>query len=125
MELRGVRVLVVDDQPESRELLAEIFDIFGAETRTAASADAALKEVKSFAPNIVVSDLEMPGKDGYRLLAELRAEGVSVPVIAATGNPTGHRLRATAAGFAAFLAKPSPMDVIVEAVRSVLEPSTA
>jgi CheY-like chemotaxis protein len=125
MELLGVRVLVVDDRADSRELLAEVFDIFGAETRTASSADAALQELRSFTPDVVVSDLEMPGKDGYRLLADLRAEGLTVPVIAATGNPAAHQLRAAAAGFAAFLSKPSPIDVIAAAVRSVLEPGTA
>ena len=124
MELQGIRVLVVDDQSESRELLAEVFDIFGAETRTAPSVDAALQALKTFAPDVVVSDLEMPGKDGYRLLTEIRAEGVTVPAIAATGNPAGHRRRAEAAGFAAFLSKPSPIHVIAGAVRSVLEPTT-
>src|SRR5687767_3686887 len=112
MELHGVRILVVDDRPDSRELLAEVFEIFGAETRSVPSADEALAEIRSFAPDVVVSDLEMPGKDGYRFLAELRAEGVTVPVIAATGNPAGHRHRAEAAGFAAFLAKPSPIEVM-------------
>jgi CheY-like chemotaxis protein len=125
MELRGVRILVVDDLADSRELLTEVFELFGAETRSVPSADAAIQELKSFSPDVVVSDLEMPGKDGYRLLADLRAAGVSVPVIAATGNPSGHRLRAAAAGFAAFLAKPSSIDAIAGAVRGVLEPGTA
>ena len=125
MELRGVRVLVVDDRADSRELLAEIFEISGADARAVHSADAALQAIESFEPDVVVSDLEMPDKDGYRLLADLRAQGRSMPVIAATGNPEGHRRRAADAGFAAFLAKPSPIDVIVAAVRNVLEPSTA
>jgi CheY-like chemotaxis protein len=124
MDLPGVRILVVDDRPDSLALLAEVLALFGAETRTALSADAALHELNSFTPDVVVSDLEMPGKDGYRLLAELRAQGVTAPVIAATGNPADHRRRAAAAGFAAFISKPSPIDVVADVVRSVLEPST-
>ena len=123
MDLRGIRILVVDDRLDSLELLEEVLTHFGAETRTARSGDGALRELKSFAPDVVVSDLEMPGKDGYHLLRELRTAGVTVPVIAATGNPAGHRKRAKAAGFAAFLPKPSSIDVIAAVVRSVLEPS--
>ena len=121
MELLGVRILVVDDRLDYLELFAEIFDTLGAQTRTAPSADAALHELKSFHPHVVVSDLEMPGKDGYRLLKELRAEGMTMPVIAATGNASEHHRRlAAAAGFAAFLAKPASFEAIVQTVNGVL-----
>jgi CheY-like chemotaxis protein len=122
MDLLGVRILVVDDRLDSLELLAEVFTHFGAQTRTALSAEGALRELKNFTPDLVVSDLEMPGKDGYHLLAELRTAGLTVPVIAATGNPF-HRARAAAAGFAAFLSKPASIDAIAAVVRTVLEPS--
>lgn len=123
MNLHGVRVLVVDDRPDSLEVFGEIFDVLGAETRTACSAEAALQELKTFSAHVIVSDLEMPKKDGYRFLRDLRAAGLTVPVIASTGYVTAHhRERAAAAGFAAFLPKPSSVEVISRTVLSVISP---
>ena len=60
MDLLGVRILVVDDRPDSQEVFGEIFDALGAETRSACSAVAALQELETFSAHVVLSDLEMP-----------------------------------------------------------------
>lgn len=122
MELRAIRVLVVDDTPDSLDMLVELLAVLGAEVRGAASAEAALQECASFAPQVIVSDLEMPGASGYDLLKALRARGVGVPVIAITGYVTGrHAQRAAAAGFAAFLPKPFSLPTLRDAILRVVE----
>src|SRR5688572_13295460 len=112
--LRGIHVLVVDDNADARDLLRSILEYAGALVAVAASAAEALEYTRRLVPNVVVCDIAMPDHDGYWLLERLRADdgqpGVSVtavPVIAITGLPEEHRsAQAIERGFTAYLPKP-------------------
>ena len=108
--LDGIRVLVVDDELDAREVLGTILTAAGAEVELAASAYEALESLASFAPDVLVSDVGMPGDDGYALIRQVRG-GVSrfsrVPALALTAyaSPEDAR-RAVLAGFDTHLSKP-------------------
>ena len=107
----GVRVLVVDDDPDARELLTVLLEACGMLVRTAASARAALDALCEEPPDVLVSDIGMPEEDGYSLIRKIRAlqddEQRAVPAIALTAFArTEDRQRALRAGFDRHLAKP-------------------
>ena len=109
--LRGVRVLLVDDDLDVREALAAVLERYGAVIRTALSAEAAAAAIESFDPEIVVTDLGMPREDGYSLLDRMRARsrdgGGTTAFVALTAYAGAQEeSRALAAGFDAFLTKP-------------------
>jgi CheY-like chemotaxis protein len=109
--LRGVRVLVVDDERDTREILAVMLGRFGAEVRTAGSAVEGLATLKEWQPNLLVSDIGMPGEDGYVFLGRVRElaadAGGQIPAIALTAFASSQdRQRALEAGFQVHLAKP-------------------
>jgi signal transduction histidine kinase/FixJ family two-component response regulator len=111
-DLRGATVLVVDDEVDSRDLLLQLLDSWGARPSGAASAREALEVIARERPDLVVSDIAMPGEDGIAFVRELRrmeaARGESpVPVAALTAFARADdRDRTLAAGFDAHLAKP-------------------
>ncbi len=72
-ELEGLRVLVVDDELDARDLLAEILSNAGVHVRTAATAAEAMNEIESFPPDVLVCDIGMPGTDGFALMQRIRA----------------------------------------------------
>jgi len=123
-DLSGVRVLVVDDEQDSRELLRRILEDCGAQVRTAPSAEAALELLPLQRPDVLVSDIGMPGTDGYELLRRVRlmgaAQGGDVPAIAVTAFArTEDRVRALRAGYSVHVAKPMEPLEIVATVASV------
>ena len=122
MDLAGVSVLVVEDDPDARQLLAVVLEYCGATAHAAASVKDALAVCDEAAPAVVVSDLSMPGADGYAFLAAFRRDSAraNVPVIALTGY-SHHRDRALAAGFSDFLVKPVDPEQLCERVRHHLD----
>jgi CheY-like chemotaxis protein len=116
--LSGVRVLVVDDQPDARELLALVLERAGALVTTAATANAAVKLLRADRADVLVSDIGMPGVDGYDFMGRVRAlpasEGGRVPAVALTAYATEEdRRRALDAGFEEHVAKPvEPSDLV-------------
>jgi PAS domain S-box-containing protein len=118
--LDGIRVLVVDDQADERELLYTILTGRGAEVETAESADAALAIVERSAPAVLVTDLAMPEEDGYALLRRVRAlpdPHRGLPAIAVTAHARAEdRSRALSAGFQVYLPKPIEHARLVRAV---------
>jgi CheY-like chemotaxis protein len=107
--LDGVRILVVDDQPDERELFSTILGSAGADVRTAGSMDEAIDRLSAWEPTVMVTDLAMPGGDGYMLLRRVRAMPAfeRLPVVAVTAHARSEdRDRAEAAGFDAYLSKP-------------------
>jgi PAS domain S-box-containing protein len=108
--LEGVRVLVVDDDAESLDMAATMLRDAGADVRTASSAFRAQELIDSWRPGVVLTDLAMPGEDGFALLLAMRtafAGRGEVPVIAITayGSPE-RQARALEAGFDRYLTKP-------------------
>jgi PAS domain S-box-containing protein len=124
-DLKGVRVLFVDDQEDARQLARVILGRAGADTAVASCVSEALLELMRGTPDVVVTDIAMPVEDGYALLRELRSAdsraGRRTPAIAATayGSPED-RDRALAAGFDAFIKKPMQPDALTGAIAEVL-----
>jgi PAS domain S-box-containing protein len=105
--LSGVRALVVDDEPDSRDMVCEVLRRAGAEVHSAASAAQALALLGEHPADVLVTDLEMPGDDGYALLQRVRSAGFRLPAIAVTAHSSAEdRLRALTAGFSQHVAKP-------------------
>ena len=123
--LRGVRVLVVDDEDSIRELVTAVFRGSGAEVREASSARAALDALKHWPADVVLTDLAMPHADGFDLLHWLRTSNAerlrTVPVVALTAFAMPEdRERVMSGGFQGFVAKPVDVAALREAVADVL-----
>ncbi|MBD0270066.1 MAG: response regulator, partial [Cyanobacteria bacterium Co-bin8] len=121
--LTGVRVLVVDDEPDTRDLIVFILETAGAIVTAAPSAAAALEIFPQLQPDILVSDIGMPDLDGYSLIRQIRAlpSGSQVPAIALTAYAGElNQGRAIAAGFQRHLAKPIETRELVSAIAAVL-----
>jgi CheY-like chemotaxis protein len=126
--LRGIRVLVVDDNPDVRELIAAVLERAQAEVATAASADEALQAVKTRRPDVLLCDLHMPGIDGFELIHRVRAwertggAGAAIPAAAVSAYASlGRRLRHARDEFQAFLTKPVDPDTLVRTVRDLAQ----
>ena len=119
--LMGLRILVVDDDPGTREAVTELLRLAGAEVRAAESAETALALVEDFMPEVLLSDIAMPRQDGYTLIRRVRAlgpkRGGDVPAIALTALVgDADRRAALSAGFQRHLSKPIDIERLVEAV---------
>ncbi|MEG4805419.1 response regulator [Microcoleus sp. ARI1-B5] len=122
--LQGVKVLVVDDEVDSREFMMFVLTDSGAAVRAASSAAEAFEAAAEFVPDVLVSDIGMPEEDGYSLLRKLRSwateRGGKFRAIALTAYARDEdRASALKAGFDRHLAKPVQPDVLVEAVVSL------
>ncbi|WP_341737179.1 PAS domain-containing protein [Microcoleus sp. CAWBG640] len=120
-DLTGIRVLAVDDELDTRELLTALLTQYGAEVLTVASVAEVLTSLKSFQPNVLVSDIGMPEVDGYTLIQQIRAlppeQGGQIPAIALTAYATkGDRQRAIASGYQQHLIKPLEPELLAEAI---------
>ena len=116
--LDGLTILVVDDEPDTRDLLKQGLEYCGATVRVAASAFAALNEIKMSLPDILISDIGMPGSDGYELIREVRrlpaARGGRLAAIALTAyTRTEDRLQALRAGYDMHVPKPIELAELV------------
>ena len=115
--LAGVHVFVVDDEADARELLKRVLEDQGAGVTVFDSAEGALAALKSSRPSVIVSDVGMPGTDGYQMMRTLRStesRDSRVPALALTAFARAEdRKRALVAGFQAHLAKPFDMAELV------------
>ncbi len=123
--LRGVRVLVVDDDADQREMLTAVLEHLGAVVTTAMSVVEALGLVEREPPDLVISDVGLPGEDGFSLVNRLRARPSAVdkdmPVIALTGYDSPHdHARALQMGFRAHLTKPASLDALLATIAAVM-----
>ena len=112
--LAGVRVVLVDDEPDALEFLAFVLENEGADVIPFADATAALEDVVAHPPDVLVSDLYMPRMSGWELIEQARLRGVTAPAAAMTAHPSlENRSRCVAAGFCACVAKPlAPADLV-------------
>jgi PAS domain S-box-containing protein len=127
--LTGVRVLVVDDDADARDVLEAVLAGAGARVTLAASAGQALALLSAEAPDVIVSDISMPGEDGYGLIRAVRAmedshSGVPAIAVTAYGHPAD-RATALAAGFDQHVAKPLTPRDLVTAVATLVRTGAA
>ena len=121
-DLTGIRVLIVDDEDDSIEIVGRILERKGAEVRTARSMVPALEEFTRFSPQVLITDIGMPEHDGYELLARLRElpGGRSVPAVALTAMARNEdRIRALRAGFHLHIVKPVDFAELVAVVQNL------
>ncbi|MDC0716454.1 PAS domain-containing hybrid sensor histidine kinase/response regulator [Nannocystis bainbridge] len=117
-ELAGLRVLVVDDERDTREMLGMLLKRCGVDVLLAGSAAEALRQIASERPDVLISDIGMPGEDGYMLLEKLRKlpreAGGALPAVALTAYARSEdRTRALLAGFNNHVAKPvEPLELL-------------
>jgi signal transduction histidine kinase/CheY-like chemotaxis protein len=124
--LDGIRVLVVDDEPSASEALHELFVSCGAEARLAGSASEAFTVFESWRPDVLVSDIAMPGEDGYSLIRKIRLlsalKGGLTPALALTAYAKiEDRVTILAAGFQMYLSKPADPNELVAVVGSLMK----
>jgi len=119
--MHGLTVLVVDDQRDSCELLAALFERHGARVVQCDSAESALGVLTDVEANLLIADIAMPDIDGYELIRRVRASHPTLPAIAvsAYARPQDRR-RALSAGFDGYCAKPVEAPQLLRAVRSVM-----
>jgi CheY-like chemotaxis protein len=124
-ELGGLRILVVDDEPDVREVLCAALAIWGAEVFSTESAAGALAQMTSIRPDVLVCDIGMPDMDGYTLMRELRARppsaGGLTPAIAVTGFARPEDMsRAMAAGYQVHVAKPVDLGTFAQKIAKLV-----
>ena len=120
--LVGVRVLLVEDQWDGRELMAEILRSAGCEVVATGSAQEAIEVLPQARPDVLMSDIGMPGQDGYSLLREIRqiADFESLPAIAVSAYAREEdRIRSISAGFQLHLSKPFEPNELLVAISRV------
>jgi len=122
--LAGLRVLIVDDEPDARELVTTMLGQYGAEVRTAGSAREAMERLTSWSPNVLVADIGMQEEDGYILIRKIRAlsrdRGGRTPALALTAYArTEDRARALSAGYQLHMAKPVDRTELAAAVATL------
>jgi CheY-like chemotaxis protein len=124
--LAGICILVIDDDGDARELIRTILEGAGAEVTTADSVNDALSLLGVRQFNVIVSDIGMPGRDGYELVHELREGGHPLPAIALSAYAREEdRMKAIASGFERHLVKPINPNELVNAVISLVETEIA
>ena len=124
--LKEVRVLVVDDDPETLLLLSTVLGQFGAQVKTASSADEGFREVQGWRPNLIVSDIGMPGENGYQFMQRVRAwareEAIWIPAVALTAYArTEDRMKALSSGYQIHLPKPVEPAELIAVIVSLRE----
>ena len=128
--LAGVRILLVEDNTDCLNALRVLLEFNGAEVEGVACAADARTVLPELRPHVLISDLSMPGEDGFSLIAWVRtlapAEGGDTPAVAFSAlSPGDAETRASDVGFQAFLRKPGDVLLIVPTVVRLLPPTLA
>jgi CheY-like chemotaxis protein len=124
-EIAGVKVLVVDDEPDARALIRRLLEDCGAAVATAASAAEAMEALQVERPDVLVSDIGMPTEDGYSLIRRVRGlgkeQGGDVPAVALTAYARAEdRMRAIRAGFQMHVPKPVEAAELITMIASLV-----
>jgi len=122
--LQGLRVLVVEDEADARELISTVLEQFGAQVRNAPSAAEGFSVLRVWRPDVLVSDIGMPNEDGFGLIARVRSltpeEGGATPAVALTAYARAQdRLRTLSAGYQVHVPKPVEPEELAAAVGSL------
>jgi CheY-like chemotaxis protein/two-component sensor histidine kinase len=126
LALKGIAVLVVDDESDARDLLTIALRQSGADVRSAENVRAALKILDQWKPDVIVSDIGMPGIDGYEFMKKVRARkparGGLIPALAVTGYAAADdAVRALKAGYQTHMSKPVALSELVARLASLTE----
>ena len=125
--LNGLRIMVVDDEKDSRDLLEDVLSLCEAEILAVASAAEALEKIPEFDPEVIISDIGMPEQDGYKLIKEIRkrekAQNLKrVPAIALTAYArVEDRMKALSSGFQMHVPKPVEPAELAAVIASLVE----
>ena len=116
------RILIVEDSPDNMKLFRTILSLKGHEVTGLSGGDGLLEAIEKGSPELVLMDIQLPGKDGFALLQEIRKAGMPrVRVIALTAHAmTGDRERALEAGFDGYITKPIDIRNFPEQVQKAL-----
>jgi signal transduction histidine kinase/ActR/RegA family two-component response regulator len=122
--LEGLRVLLVDDETDGREMVTIMLEIIGVQVKAVASANEALQTFAEWRPDILVSDIGMPTEDGYSLIRKVRAlppeQGGNVPAAALTGYASKEDyLEALSAGYHSHIKKPVDLEELITVVANL------
>src|SRR5262249_15591779 len=124
--LDGIKVFVVEDDPDAAEMIATVLRQYRAEVITVNSAEAGLNVLIDYRPDVLICDIGLPDIDGYALMTRVRemerARGrPAVPSVALTGfSGEGERLRATSAGYQIHISKPVEPDALVKTIADIV-----
>lgn len=116
-------VMIVDDEPDNLEVVAETLEFNGAAVKTASDGKHALEIVKDFPINVILTDLSMPVMNGWELRSHLKSDPklAHIPVLALSAHAiSGDKERAIEAGFDGYLTKPVNIHTLVSDIRSAL-----
>ena len=127
LPLAGLKILLVDDEPDVRQLISFILEEYGATITVVSSAKEALSALNEFLPDILVSDIGMPEMDGYMLIEKVRSfpmeKGGTIPAIALTAYAGEHyEQKALSSGFHKHIAKPVEPETLIQAITSLVKP---
>jgi PAS domain S-box-containing protein len=130
LSLNGLKVLIVDDEPDTREFLVAALEQYGAQASPAASADEALQLLQQFQPDVLVSDIGMPVEDGFALIRRVRAltpeQGGQIPAAALTAYVRQEdRIQALSAGFQMHVPKPIDPIQLIKVVANLARTSNS
>ena len=122
--LDGLQVLVVDSDPDSRDLLTALFEMYGIETLTATTAAEALEILKQVKPDLLISEIGLPKEDGYSLMRKVKAlekvRKIQIRAIALTVYARKEDcVQALSVGYAKHLSKPFDIDELISMVASL------
>jgi signal transduction histidine kinase len=125
--LSGIRILAVDDEEDTREMVKGVLEKFGADVLSAGSAREAFVALHDWHPDVIVCDIGMPGEDGYSLIRKVRqseSHDRNTPAIALTGFARPEdRKRALAAGYQMFIPKPVETNQLVSTIAKLIGPA--
>lgn len=125
LSLEGASILVVDDEPDARELLVYLFEHAGAKVTSVGDVETAIRIVRTIRPDVIVSDIGMPDRDGYQLMRVVRSlpadAGGRTPAVALTAfTRSEDRTRALLAGYQVHIAKPIEPHELLATIGSLI-----
>jgi two-component system, cell cycle response regulator DivK len=118
------KILLVDDEPDNLEVVAESLEFYGITVRTAENGQAGLDVLKEFVPDLILLDLSMPVMDGWQTLRNLKKEisTRNIPVLALSAHAIlGDKERALEVGFDGYMTKPVNVPTLIQDLRAALE----